>query len=383
MSETPIIEDNIGDAGTRLVMLLVTRACNCSCKYCYEQHKDASRMSPDTAKRILQEELSRAERLQQELSVDFMGGEPLLNFPLIREVCEWLWEQPNAKNCKTFARTNGLLLNDEIKQWCRENKQRFSLGLSLDGIPEMNRLNRDEKYADTSFFLNLWPSQPIKMTLFPASIHLLAESVIRFHERRIPMSVSLGDGFPWTGRSQEIIREQLQKLLVYYTEHPDVPPVEPLLDTSFLGCTSTQESEPPYLNLCGENTGIVTYDCDGKAYRCHMFSPIVLGEERARTARTQFSQTTCVPMDPKCGACIARAICKQCFGLNYRDFNDLTHSATRHYSCGLRQFLYTCQARLFAERLNKRVAQGYSPSIEELRDAKKALYVISHFSANA
>lgn len=337
-------------------------------------------MTPDTAKSILRKELAQAEQQQQELSVDFMGGEPLLNFSLIRDVCEWLWTQPNARRCNTFARTNGLLLNDEIMQWCRRNRERFILGLSLDGLPEMNGINRDKKYPNLAFFRELWPEQPIKMTLFPSSIHLLAESVIHFHENNIPMSVSTGDGFPWQDRALDILRDQLEKLLAYYLEHPGIRPVEPLLDQSFLGCIESSDLIPSTMPLCGEATGLITYDCDGTAYRCHMFSPVVLGEKRAREAKERFANLNEVPLDPQCSQCPARAVCKQCFGLNFRDFNDLSHSASRHYACALHKLLYTYQARLFAEKLTQQIAQGYTPHASELQDAKKALYVLSCFS---
>lgn len=69
------------------VMLIVTNACNLHCRYCFEGHKNPRKMTLDTGKRILAKALSEEGR--DVLKVDFFGGEPFLNFPLIKELCEW------------------------------------------------------------------------------------------------------------------------------------------------------------------------------------------------------------------------------------------------------------------------------------------------------
>lgn len=56
-----------------------------------------------TAKDIIQKELS-----DPDLSViEFHGGEPLLNFPLIRDLCEWFWQSFPEKKMGFFLTTNG------------------------------------------------------------------------------------------------------------------------------------------------------------------------------------------------------------------------------------------------------------------------------------
>ena len=83
-----------GIAKTRQVMLTVTRHCNLNCRYCYESYKGGGRrMSVETAKRVLEKEFERAARdgITEAMDISFMGGEPLEEFDMIREVSEWLW----------------------------------------------------------------------------------------------------------------------------------------------------------------------------------------------------------------------------------------------------------------------------------------------------
>ena len=60
--------------------------------------------------------------------IHFMGGEPLLEFALIKDVSEWLWsEQFDKRLSMVYAPTNGTLLNDEIKECFISNRERFCL----------------------------------------------------------------------------------------------------------------------------------------------------------------------------------------------------------------------------------------------------------------
>ncbi len=330
-----IIETH-GGVQDRLVMLIITQACNCSCRYCYETHKSQTRMSAETAREVLEHEFKTAAgKGAERLHIDFMGGEPLLNFELIRSICEWLWEREWPLTYSVFARTNGLLLNDEMRGWLAENHERFSLGLSMDGLPDMHRINRSSDLPDTSFFLKYWPQQPIKMTLFPDSIHLLAESVISFHEQGIPLTATLGEGFPWSNQAVAECERQLQQLVDFYISHPDIAPIEPLLDDRYLRCFPNDSLNNLTFPMCGDATGIVAYDCDGTEYRCHMFSPVCLGREQAARAKQEILEDACIAPDPNCANCPARFVCRRCPGLDYKLFRSTERSANKLLMCQL------------------------------------------------
>lgn len=76
----------------RVCMLMVTHACNLNCSYCYESHKGNNYMSFELAKDIILNEADLVKKSSKfdEIQVDFMGGEPLMNFPLIKQIVEWL-----------------------------------------------------------------------------------------------------------------------------------------------------------------------------------------------------------------------------------------------------------------------------------------------------
>src|SRR5690606_10385747 len=73
---------------------------------------------------------------------DFFGGEPLLNFDVVKELVEYgrKLEQETGKNINFTLTTNTLLLNNEIMDFIIANN--ISVVLSLDGRPEINDRNR-------------------------------------------------------------------------------------------------------------------------------------------------------------------------------------------------------------------------------------------------
>lgn len=101
------------------INLFITHKCNLNCIYCYEKPNHASfpifkQMTSDTAFKAI-DWLIRNSQDKQELSVNFFGGEPLLNFELIKKVVEYADFQQiiHNKSIKFSVTTNGLLLDKE------------------------------------------------------------------------------------------------------------------------------------------------------------------------------------------------------------------------------------------------------------------------------
>lgn len=139
------------------IMLLVTYKCNLRCTYCYEPKKLDFKMSTAKAMDIISQQLNLLDDAVDTFEIQFMGGEPLLEFPLIKEVSEWVWDM-NIQNRKIilFAPTNGTLLNTEMKHWFSRNKDRITLGLSFDGDMIMQNINRSDSFknVDLRYFVN-------------------------------------------------------------------------------------------------------------------------------------------------------------------------------------------------------------------------------------
>jgi len=113
-------------------------------------------MSFEMAKEIILKEahmVAESDRFD-EIQVDFMGGEPLMNFPLIKQIVEWLKNGGIDIPWICFASTNATLLTPEIKDWLRQNKKYIVLGASYDGNGSMQSKNRgtDGFEIDLDFF---------------------------------------------------------------------------------------------------------------------------------------------------------------------------------------------------------------------------------------
>ena len=107
----------------RTCMLLVSLSCNLNCTYCYEEFKCGKKMTFEMARDIIlkESEIVKADSKFSGLEIDFMGGEPMTNFPLIKQVVEWARGLPLSVPYIFFMTTNGTLFDEEAKAWFRDN----------------------------------------------------------------------------------------------------------------------------------------------------------------------------------------------------------------------------------------------------------------------
>lgn len=135
---------------TRLHIFVVSLRCEHSCHYC-----QVSRVSPDKVRYDMSRETaSRSLDLvfrspANEISIEFQGGEPLLNFELIRFVVEEA-ERRNAtlgKKIQFVITTNLALLTDEILEFCRRHQ--ILISTSLDGPAAIHDANRPRPGNDS------------------------------------------------------------------------------------------------------------------------------------------------------------------------------------------------------------------------------------------
>lgn len=128
---------------TPLHLFVVTLRCEHSCPYCQvsRQSTDRSRfdMSEETAQRALRIALDSP---STRIKIEFQGGEPLLNFPLVQRI---VMEAQAAADCKGkkvdfVIASNLALLNDEVLAFCKANH--VLLSTSLDGPSDLHNKNR-------------------------------------------------------------------------------------------------------------------------------------------------------------------------------------------------------------------------------------------------
>lgn len=121
--------------------LHVSHDCNMRCRYCFADCggyvQERKLMSLETGKRALDFLIEKSGGVRN-LEVDFFGGEPLLNFDVVREITRYgrELEAKHGKKIRFTMTTNGSLLDDESIDFI--NAEMSNVVLSIDGRPEVN-----------------------------------------------------------------------------------------------------------------------------------------------------------------------------------------------------------------------------------------------------
>ena len=125
----------------KALCLHVAHTCNLNCSYCFaaqgKYHGERALMSFETGKRAL-DFLVEHSGTRKNLEVDFFGGEPLMNFEVVKELVAYARsiEKEAGKNFRFTLTTNGVLLNDEVTEFA--NRECHNVVLSLDGRKEVH-----------------------------------------------------------------------------------------------------------------------------------------------------------------------------------------------------------------------------------------------------
>ena len=308
----------IGDnyPGRRTVTLMVTHDCNLNCTYCYEHHKSNKVMPVVLAKELIELELENVAKsdMFNELVIEFMGGEPLMNFQMIKEVVEWLESCQRQVPYVCYASTNGTLLSEERKDWFRLHKNTITLGVSYDGSPLMQQCNRGTKddSIDLDFFHELWPDKAFHMVISKKSLPQFAEGVLYLQNGDCLIEAALAQGEKWKREDAVIYKMQLEMIMNAYLSDNSLIPMNKL--TTFLTIDDALSNDPKMHKFCGAGTCITAYDVDGKKYGCHLFTPVVLGERAVVSDSIDWNGLS----EPaQCIKCTLRKNCGTCLGYNY------------------------------------------------------------------
>ncbi|MDR7856429.1 thioether cross-link-forming SCIFF peptide maturase [Tissierella sp.] len=149
VNEGLLLSDNIDIANikyneeniVKAMCLHVAHDCNLKCNYCFASQGnfkgERSLMSLEVGKKSL-EYLAKNSGSRRNLEVDFFGGEPLMNFQLVKDLVAYgkILEKEYNKNFRFTITTNGILLDDDKIDFINENMD--NVVLSLDGRKEVN-----------------------------------------------------------------------------------------------------------------------------------------------------------------------------------------------------------------------------------------------------
>ena len=125
----------------KALCLHVAHTCNLNCAYCFasqgKYHGDRAVMSFEVGKRAL-DFLIEHSGSRRNLEVDFFGGEPLMNFDVVKQLVAYARsiEKEKGKNFRFTLTTNGMLIDDDVIDFA--NREMSNVVLSLDGRREIH-----------------------------------------------------------------------------------------------------------------------------------------------------------------------------------------------------------------------------------------------------
>ena len=303
----------------RQIHVVVTTACNLNCTYCYEHNKHASVADIQHTKKILTDYI--AHNPTERLLVIFHGGEPLLHFDFMHDLCEWLWDTYGENRVLISFVTNGTILTDNIKQWLLKNKTRVFVSVSLDGLPTVHNRSRCNSFEkiDLPFFQSLYAHMPVKMTVPPSELEHLYEGFLFLYKKGFIPDVALAAETDFNEAHKQVLIQQLQLLIEFYKTHYD------LAVTEFLFFPFERLS-PSFPDLhwkkhrCGILDARLALDTEGNRYPCQTFISdfkATYNEAAINNVFERVQTENWSEIIPTCAGCSVGEICAPCYGLNY------------------------------------------------------------------
>ena len=256
------------------ITVYVTNRCNLKCDYCFQAGRDSGRMTPETGRQTLDWFIRSASGAATELVCTFFGGEPLLEFDLIRKLVDYGDKKAAraGKKIRFGATTNGTLFTRKMQEFWREHK--MSILLSVDGGEAAQNLHRKTARGGGSFELleraiplirEVLPSATARLTVTPQTMPYLMDSVRFLAETKgftsvAPYPVEQG----WNREFRKVANWFLERAQAgHYVE------VESIVN-NIRKLTANKKVTRAVLP-CGVGKGYLAVSVDGGIYPCHRF----------------------------------------------------------------------------------------------------------------
>lgn len=315
----------------KALCLHIAHDCNLACKYCFaeegEYHGRRALMSAEVGKKAL-DFLIASSGSRRNLEVDFFGGEPLMNWEVVKQLVEYgrsKEEQYNKKFRFTLT-TNGILLDDEVMEFC--NRQMSNVVLSLDGRRQVNdrmRPSRNgkgsydiivpkfQKFAEDREQMNYYVRGTFTRNNLDFSNDVIHFADLGFKQMSIEPVVSLPDE-PYSIRKEDLpqIMEEYDKLAVEYIKRKKEGRgfnfFHFMIDLEQGPCVAKR------LAGCGSGTEYLAVTPWGDLYPCHQF----VGEEEFLLGNVDTGVTNTKICDEfKLCNVYAKDKCRDCFARFY------------------------------------------------------------------
>ncbi len=257
-----------------------TKNCNLRCGYCFKSehvYPGASRMNLDTAVAAI-DWLIAASYSASELWVNLFGGEPLLQFPLIKQIVPYAKRRAAAhgKSIQFGCTTNLTLINEEIASFFRQ----WGMGwhCSIDGPPEVQDKQRpgvggakssEKAEQGIRYVLADRPGAMARATLTPRLVNSMFDSILYFERQSfVSMTFALADENEWTDddlreydRQMGLIREHVRDNWYRKGIDREFGAFDYIVRAQISGEQAQQQ--------CGVGRGMVLIDEHGDIWPCH------------------------------------------------------------------------------------------------------------------
>ena len=352
----------------------IAHTCNLNCSYCFaSQGKykgERTVMSFEVGKRAL-DFLIENSGTRRNLEVDFFGGEPLLNFDVVKQLVEYARkvEKEHNKNFRFTLTTNGMLIDDDVIDFA--NREMSNVVLSLDGRKEIHDRFRVDYEGKGSFdrivpkFQKLVEARGgkdyyMRGTFTHANPDFLEDIKtmldLGFTELSMePVVCALGDEAELTPKDMEVVKDQYEKLasLMIEREKEGKPFTfyHYMIDLTGGPCIYKR------ISGCGSGTEYMAVTPWGDLYPCHQF----VGDDKFKLGNIYDGVTNNKIQEEffNCNV-YARKECRDCWAKLYCSGGC---AANAYHSTGTVSGVYKNGCELFKKRMECAIMLAVAKSI--------------------
>lgn len=330
--ETYIQEVTERKTVVKALCLHIAHDCNLACKYCFaeegEYHGRRALMSLEVGKQAIDFLIANS-GTRRNLEVDFFGGEPLMNWQVVKDIVAYgrAKEAQFNKHFRFTLTTNGVLLNDEIQAFA--NKEMDNVVISLDGRKEVNDYMRPFRNGKGSYDLIVPKFQKLAESRGQEKYYIrgtftkhnrdFSEDVIHFADlgfKQISIEPVVGeetDPYALQEEDLPIVFEEYDKLAKYIIKKEQDGEgfnfFHFMIDLEGGPCVAKR------LSGCGSGTEYLAVTPWGDFYPCHQFvgqEEFLMGDVEKGIVKPEIADTFrgCnVYTKEKCRNCFAKFYC--------------------------------------------------------------------------
>lgn len=348
----------------KALCLHIAHDCNLACKYCFaeegEYHGRRALMSFEVGKKALDFLIANSGN-RHNLEVDFFGGEPLMNWQVVKDLVAYGREQEKIhdKHFRFTITTNGVLLNDEVQEFV--NKEMDNVVLSLDGRKDVNDRMRPFRNGKGSYDLIVPKFQKLAKSRNQERYYVrgtftrdnldFSNDILHFADlgfKQMSIEPVVGDeSDPYAIREEDIpmINEEYDKLAKIMIEREKEGKgfnfFHFMIDLDGGPCVAKR------LSGCGSGTEYLAVTPWGDLYPCHQFvgqEEFLMGNVDEGIVRPEIADDfrSCnVYSKDKCRDCFAKFYCSGGCMANSYNFHGTIHD-TYDIGCEMQRKRVEC-----------------------------------------